>query len=358
MDIRMAKWLALVVASSAVMAGCGDGNGGSDGSTGTLRLALTDGPIDGADHVWIQFEGLELKLTGDGPPEFYKFDPEACSEEFSTQETCTIDLLALQGIKLTTIFAKDVPEGEYEWIRMMVNADQNKLDSYIDYGDRQCPLWIPSGGETGLKLQGGIEVTTAGAAYILDLDLNKSVLKPPGLAETPTNDIEACVDNYLLKPVIRIVEEDEAGSIAGVIDESLLYTTNDMGEPVLVDGCRDEGEDGMTMDGVVDSLKVYVFEDFDATAEADDYDGDGDPVSSAVVEYDIDSMTYSYEVGFLLNGDYLLGLTCTGDVDLQEEDNFPCDGEEPSCVETDPPFSFIAEQVVTAIKGKTIDGSF
>lgn len=349
MNIRVAKCLAMVVASSAIMAGCGGSNGSSDASTGTLRLGLTDGPIDGADHVWIQFDGLELKRAGDGPPESYAFDPAACSDEFPDPETCTIDLLALQGIKQTTILAEDVPVGDYEWIRVMVNAERNTLDSFIEYPDRQCPLWIPSGDETGLKLKGGIEVTADGAAYILDLDLNKSILQPPGLAGPPTDDLEACVENYLLKPVIRIVEEDEAGSIAGVIDESLLYEGD-----VLVDGCRDVDPE----DGVVDSLKVYVFEDFDSAAVADDYDGEGDPVSSAVAEYDMDSMTYSYEVGFLLNGDYLLGLSCTGDVDLQEEDNFGCNFEDPGCVETEPPFGFIAEQVVTAIEGETVDGSF
>jgi len=70
------------------LAGCGGGGGGGDGSgdrTGTLRLGLTDAPVDQADAVVVQFTGVELKPAGGV----------AFSRDFATPKT--LDVLALQG---------------------------------------------------------------------------------------------------------------------------------------------------------------------------------------------------------------------------------------------------------------------
>ena len=75
-----------VVATVAALAGCG--GGGSDGmqsKTGTLRLGITDAPVDQADAVVVQFTGVELKPMGGA----------AFSRDFPTPKT--LDLLALQG---------------------------------------------------------------------------------------------------------------------------------------------------------------------------------------------------------------------------------------------------------------------
>jgi hypothetical protein len=60
----------------------------------------------------------------------------------------------------------------YEWIKLIVNADRDEMDSYIelDVGSMR-PMWIPSSDETGLKVVSGITVTANGvSAYTLDFD--------------------------------------------------------------------------------------------------------------------------------------------------------------------------------------------
>jgi hypothetical protein len=339
----------LLVGGTLALAGCGGSSGGSSGAaTGTLSLGLTDGPID-ADKVVIQFTGLEIKPEG-GPPETYPFDSESCDDFDANMGYCTIDLLPLQGSEYRTVFLGELPAGPIQWIRLLVNAERNVMDSYIELssdtnGDGEsdntmmCPLYIPSGSERGLQVIGGVTVTANGVSkYMLDFDVNKSVIQPPGLRvpppeEEPLTEEEMCAQNYLLKPVIRMVDETEAGSISGVIDSSVFP----------VPGCNE------------DDLEVYVYEDFadPPAAMRDDYDGDaGDPVASAMAEYDTDNMWYSYEVGFLSAGSYLLGLACNTDLDDPEEDEFDSSAQGLQECETadDPPqaaFCFIDERTVT-----------
>lgn len=359
------KWICKI---PALMAAGLFGLGGCDGSieddaTGIMNIGLTDGPVDNAEAIHIQFTGLELKPAG-GPPERFDLNSDSC-DEFDTAGNCTIDLLLLQGTKYRTLFSGDLPAGDYQWVRLLVNAEQNVMDSYITINNEgttmDCPLWIPSGGQTGLKIVSGMTVTTNGVSnYMLDFDARTSVTAPPGLPSV----LEECVQNYILKPAIHIVDETEVGSIAGTIDPDVLKTTNNQSADVLIDGCRDED----IVDGIVDHLDIYVFENFDAPNNpvmVDDYDGQDDPITSAIAEWNADSSTYEYEVGYLLAGDYKLGLTCTADVDVMPNDdglvaeNFNCDLPDAStCEKTDLPFGFVAERDVNVTIGPLTNGDF
>jgi hypothetical protein len=212
------------------------------------------------------------------------------------------------------------------------------MDSYLALEDgTMCSMWVPSGDQTGLKIVSGITVTTNRVSdYTLDFDVRKSVSAPPGHA---TASIEACAQNYLLKPAIRIVDTTQVGSIQGSVD------------PLLLAACRDD-----PIDGIADHVAVYVFEDFDPlnAVTVDDYDGDGDAIASASVVGD--GGAYSYEVGYLLPGDYRLGLTCTADVDGTAADEFDCVGD--SCATTDPVFTFLDEQSVTVVAGAASSAAF
>ena len=347
---RITSILTLIASGLLGLAGCG-GSGGGD-ATGTLSIGLTDGPIDKAKKVVVQFTGLEIKPAG-GPPELVGIDPDAC-DSVGSDGSCNIDLLTLQGMDYRTLFAGEVPAGDYQWIRLLVNAERTVHDSYIIIdGEKQCSLWIPSGAESGLKIFSDIFVTANGVSnYMLDFDVRTSITAPPGL---PSGTLD-CLQDYILKPTIRIVDETESGSIAGAVSPDLLSD----------ESCRDVEEPL----GVVDNLDVYVFENFGTPpVEMDDYDGIGDPIASALVEWN--GTEYTYEVGYL-RGDsgadtYKLGLTCTADVDVMpgEEgkiaDNYNCIPETipTTCeINNDLPFSFVTEIDVTVAIDDIADGTF
>jgi hypothetical protein len=318
-----------VVMTLALLAACG-GSGSSE-STGRLTIGLTDGPVEGASAVIVAFTGVELKAAGDGEPmEPVVFDADSCEDFNVVTGTCSIDLLELQGTASRVVFNHELPAGRYNWVRLLVDADMNEMDSYIDFGDdRQCSLYIPSGDETGLKIVSGITVTANGLSeYTLDFDVRKSVTAPPGQAGMPATLEEACSQNYFLKPAIRIVDTTEVGTIAGTV---LADTLSDA-------GCS---QDGST--GEYQNVAVYVFDNAGGDAVADDIDGDGDPVTTATVVYDevLNDGSYAYEAGFLLPQDYLVALTCTTDKDLPDSADF--DPSNPGGSE----FGFIAEGFVT-----------
>ena len=94
-------------------------------------------------------------------------------------------------------------------------------DSFIELDDGSIhPLFIPSGNQTGLKLIRGF-IIGAGSThnFTIDFDLRKSVIHPPGLGEP-----------YLLKPVLRMVNNLEVGTIEGTVAPALV-----------VDGCMPGG---------------------------------------------------------------------------------------------------------------------
>jgi hypothetical protein len=320
------------------LTGCGGGSSddSSDGN-GSLTLGLVDGPVEGAEQVVVAFTGIELKPDNGPPMEPIPMDESACDDFDSATGTCSINLLDLVGTDRRVVFSESLPAGHYQWVRLLVNAERNVMDSYLVTLDgRMCSLYIPSGSETGLKIVSGVTVTANGVSdYTLDFDVRKSITNPPGLSDPD----QQCADNYVLKPAIRIVDSTEVGTVAGTVDDSVLAA-----------------DESCTLDelGRYRNVAVYVFDDEAGTAVADDLDGDdGDPLTSASVVWNDEEQGYTYEVGFLLApGAYHLGLTCTADLDDAAIDDY--DPAMPDASD----FRFVTEQSIAVEVDTTADGSF
>jgi hypothetical protein len=260
-----AAWL---LAPALVLGGCSDDGGG----TGLLTLGITDAPVDGATAVVVQFTGVEVKPSGDS------------AEAFTFDTPRQIDLLALTGTDSELLLEDvEVPSGHYEWVRLMVDAnDDGVSDSYIDLDDgSRHELVVPSGDQSGLKLNTGFNVPAGGSAsFTLDFDLRKSVHEPMNASEA-----------YVLRPTLRIVDNSRIGAIAGIVQSELVP-----------EGC---------------APAVYVFAGTGVTP--DDVDAsDPDPISSAMPELNTGTGDYDYTVGFLSEGDYTVSFTCDADDDNPE----------------------------------------
>jgi hypothetical protein len=269
---------------SAVMtaAGCGGSDGGGAGS-GTLSLQITDAAVDSAEHVYIQFSGLEIQAAGGGRTTlYYCQDPADPTKTILSQVPCTtpvapkqLDLLALSGGQAETLLNHfTLPAGHYVWIRLMVDTAGTR-DSYIVLlGGAEHELTIPSGDQTGLKLNRGFNVPAGGSAdFTIDFDLRKSV------HVTGTGD-------YMLRPTLRLADNTLAGAIAGTVNAALVPG-----------GC---------------TPAVYVFEGGGVTP--DDIDGTpADPVTTATVK--LDGGVYKYKAAFLEAGSYTVAYTCQAALD-------------------------------------------
>ena len=172
------------------------------------------------------------------------------------------------------------------------------MDSYITIDGIQHELRVPSGSQSGLKLNtsftvasGTEEITVAdeNSVYTIDFDLRKSIVDANGQP------------GYFLKPVLRLVQNINTGNLSGTVALTLLEAEN----------CLDEGN------------VVYIFA---GAVTPDDYistdndDTDIDPPSVSMLSFDAETEVYSYEFSYLSAGTYTLALTCSADLD-DELDN-------------------------------------
>ncbi len=276
-----------VVVAAGLLVGCG---GGSDFRPAAISIAVTDAPVDNADAVVVTFTRLELL---DGPGN--------AAQSFTFDTPQAVDLLALQGNN-SRFLIRDavVPVGTYQELRLFVdteNANCNNLvapfASYIRIDGTDYPLIVPSGGASGFKVKGPLTVAAgATAAYTIDFDLRRSV---------HARGATAC---YNLRPVLRVVDNARVGTLAGSVDDALLLAPGCTADPVTGAGAA-----------------VYVYGG--AGVVPDDVDGSApEPLTTSLLTPANDgSGDFSYEVGFLLAGDYTAALTCqAGDDDPEGDD--------------------------------------
>ena len=257
-----------------LISGCGGSSSDATGM-GRVSLGISDGPVHDATKVCVEFDEIEFKSGSEttvvtlDPPE-------------------TINLLDFQGANAAPLLiSQELPAGDYQWMRLGVNAERGgngglgdmgddciqENGSYIVISDLAYNLYVPSGENNGLKLVSGFTVpVNATANFTAEFDLMKSVTAPNGLSP-----------DVLLRPTIRLVNNVEVGTLLGAVSNDLAMAVD----------CEPS---------------VFVFDDGVMPNEIDDMDDD--PVATAIASPG--DSAYEYEVGYLLAGDYNVAFTCDG----------------------------------------------
>jgi Domain of unknown function (DUF4382) len=273
----------LLALALLALAACSSGNDDRSSNiapdSGFLTVALTDAPVDDALEVIVVFTGIELQRGA----------ASSINIDFDTPRS--IDLLSFRDGKTTNLVeGTSVLPGDYEWIRLKIRAEENLQNgSRIRLRDgRQFPLYIPSGLESGLKLNRRFRVAQGATTRLLiDFDLRKSVIAPPGQGS-----------NWILRPSLRLVDQLEVGNLTGTVDIAGLATA----QQLTSSQCR---------------AGLYVYRGLDITP--DDMDGDPadgvDPIAYLPLSPTAPATTVNYTVHFLEAGDYTVAATCQFDVD-------------------------------------------
>ncbi len=298
---RFATVLLCIFAS--VLAACSGSGGGVDnpsqpvppptGDTGYLNLGISDAPIKDAAKVCIRFDGVELKHADSEDTETIDFDPPQ-----------VINLLSYQGSDSHPIVTgAELPAGEYQWIRLKVQAERgmNGGVNDADPSSEDCDaatensylvrrstggthnLFIPSGSQRGLQLIKDIIIPVNRTGdYTAEWDLRKSFNGPPGLDP-----------DVMMKPVVKLVANNEVGTLAGQVADDLITLAS----------CDAEF-----------AQSVYVFDDGVTPNPLDDPFEADDAIATALVEQQEHDgmMQWRYTVGFLLTGNYEVAYTCNG----------------------------------------------
>jgi hypothetical protein len=271
-------WTFLVSMILFALAGC-SGSGGGSPETGRMSLSVTDAPVDDASNVVVQFSGVAFKREGEAPEVVQSLSPSPRQLDLLEYQEGRAALL-LDGVTL--------PAGRYEWVRLIVDTQENVRDSYIVLTTgEECELRVPSGAESGLKLNRGFTLPADGSvALTIDFDLRKSIHAPPGQRGTTAG----CTQGYLMRPTLRIVDNANVGAIAGTIASALV-----------TDDCLP---------------KVYVFSGGAVTPDDIEESGaasDVDPLLVTNVDVQNGATAYGYRAAFLPPGTYTVAFTCDDD---------------------------------------------
>ncbi|MCE5328306.1 MAG: DUF4382 domain-containing protein [Planctomycetaceae bacterium] len=196
--------LALVCLGTAVLLimGCG-GGGGSDsdgrtGTTGVLKVAITDqsgynSVVVAISEIRVVPEGDEGTETGAGLPVVATFNPAR-----------VVDIMQLDYEQLL-LGQAPVPAGTYSQLRLVLAPNVNgelpvNYATLADAPEVRLPLVTPSGQQSGLKIVGDFTVEAGTTSTIvLDFDPARAInvtgngrymLKPTGIRLTQVESVE------------------------------------------------------------------------------------------------------------------------------------------------------------------------
>ncbi len=211
-----------------IFAGCE-----KDNNKGTLKLSITDAPIDSENvtGVFISITDIQYHVSGNNFASFSDFEG---PKKFN--------LLDLTRGATELLGNLEMEPGTHTQLRFILDAPVygtgNPMNPgcYIGFEDGTTqPLFVPSGFQTGFKGVGTFTVPVNGTVEVTaDFDVRKSV-------------VEAGVSGmYILKPTIRLVVDNQAGKIVGGVTnipegkgiiifayEEGAYTANEANEPPL-----------------------------------------------------------------------------------------------------------------------------
>jgi len=186
---------AAALALTLALAACGGGDGGGISGTGrtqgTLKLALTDAPACGYDHVYVTIERVRVHQSSTAA------DGDSAWSEIVLSPAKRVDLLALTNGVLEELGQTALPAGRYTQLRLVLAANGNAApfaNAVVPTAGSESALTTPSAQQSGLKVDIAIDVAADQVAdFVLDFDACKSVVKRGNSGQ------------YNLKPVIAVV---------------------------------------------------------------------------------------------------------------------------------------------------------
>jgi hypothetical protein len=259
-----------------------------------LSLLLTDAPVDDAKGVYVTMKGISVNPS------------DGSWIEVPLKEEKEINLLDLQGGDAVLLGAlESLPAGKYSEVR--IELSDSVPSRLVLNDDSEHSLTVPSGSESGLKVRYDFEIKEKEATVlVLDFDLRKSIVKIGGKGdeESKGDSADAGIDDksasksetgaalagdeaegkdsasdeqskstdagsessetassskgskgsstseYLLKPVLRVVDLNKSGTISGKADDGEIACVFKSGsKPDATSECENAESSSKARDG-------------------------------------------------------------------------------------------------------------
>lgn len=205
--------LAVGAVAAAALVACGGGSSGSTttstptqtSTAGTVTVGMTDAPACGFDAVNVTVTKVVVNKSETAA------DTDATWITLPLVPARKINLLSLTNGVVDTLATSSLDAGHYGQVRLVLDANASgTANTVVRSGSTtELSLDTPSAVTTGIKLNGGFDVT-AGATtnLVIDFDACKSVVSKGN-------------GSYALKPVLTLVPAANNG-ISGVIAPAAL----------------------------------------------------------------------------------------------------------------------------------------
>jgi hypothetical protein len=209
----MKKIIFTIFAAVIFLSGCNKTDGPGNNGPGKLVLKITDDPfnINYVESATITINKIEIRKAGQN---------EAASFMVLSEDTLTFDLLKLRNGVTSELLNLDIPQGDYDLIRLCIDQASLKIRDQ----DHAYKVKVPGGNQTGIKISIGPVITVEGgltSELLLDFDLSKSFVMRGNMAHS------AGVNGFIFKPCIRAVNNTIAGRIEGMVkDTAMLRIVN------------------------------------------------------------------------------------------------------------------------------------
>ena len=208
--VGLGAWCAIVAA--AVVA-CGGGGGSSPvpQQDGNLRMAITDAPACGFDHVWVSVDKVRVNTNANAQ------DGDAGWTDLALSPSRRIDLLSLTNGVLEELGTVPLAAGHYTQVRLVLASNtpgsSTPANAVQPTGGAVTALVTPSGQQSGVKLLANFDVASGQLAdMVLDFDACSSVVKAGNSGQ------------YLLKPVVNVVPRTVT-AITGSVTTTLTLSS-------------------------------------------------------------------------------------------------------------------------------------
>jgi hypothetical protein len=255
---KHAAYAATGVAALALasLVACGGGGGDSTpAAPGTLRLAMTDAPSCGYDHVYVTVDRVRVNQSGSAS------DSDSGWSEIVLAAPKRIDLLSLTNGVFEELGQTQLPAGNYSQVRLVLvdNAGNNQLANAVQpTGGALVALNTPSAQQSGLKLKTSFAVQSGQVSdLLLDFDACRSVVVAGGSG------------SYNLKPVLTVtprVSTEISGYVSTALAPSSTLVTAQQGGVVVRSAAPDSSGKFVLPSLAAGNYDVVVTSDARATA--------------------------------------------------------------------------------------------